>query len=326
MIRSYVYRVKEQRLDKDVPFDELAQVIEKGEDRIWLDFEDKLEDEEVDLLSGAFGLHALAIEDCIMVNTRAKVEAYDGYIFVVLHAARKDLKIVDIEQVELDIFLGKQFLISVHQGSVAGITAIEERLQRNPHQLLGQGTDRFFHAIYDRLVDNYFPLMDRVDDEIDEIEDCIVKDPRDNVIGRMVELRKELVSLRRVLSPLRETTQLLTRENFNNLLSENVRIYFRDVYDHIARILDLIDSYRDAVSTAFETYHFMISNRTNDIMRTLTTITTIMLPLTVITGVYGMNFKFMPELEHPFGYLGVLAFMAVLSLGMLAYFRRQHWL
>jgi len=175
MIRSYVYRSKEQKLERDVPFEQFPDILSRGRDFIWLDIEDKLDEDEVDLLTEVFGLHPIAVEDCIMVNTRPKIETYDNSIFVVIHSAGKELGLNNGHQVELNMFLNRQFLISVHQGTVRSITTTEDRLIRTP-QLLAQGPDRLFHAIYDKLIDNYFPLMDKVDDEIESIEDDIVPD------------------------------------------------------------------------------------------------------------------------------------------------------
>jgi magnesium transporter len=325
VIRSYVYRKKNNQLDRDVPFSEYSGILKDGQDLIWLDIEDKLDEDEVELLTEVVGLHPIAIEDCIMVNTRPKVEHYDDYIFAVVHTAANDLASRGGKQIELNIFLSKQFLISVHQGRAPSISVTEERLKRNP-SILGAGTDRLFHTIYDKLVDNYFPLMDKVDDVIDDIEDEVLEHPDPKVLARMVEVRKDLVSLHRVVSPLRETTHLLVREGFDGILQDEIRIYFRDVYDHLVRVLDLIDTYRDTLSTTFEAYHFMMSTRMNEVMKTLTMIATIMMPLTVITGIYGMNFKFMPEINHPLGYFSVLTVMGVLTLLMLLFFRRKQWL
>ena len=193
------------------------------------------------------------------------------------------------------------------------------------NRLVSRGPDFILYSIVDRLTDLYFSILDVLDDEVDRLEDAIVRDPSQGVLNEIFQLKHRLIHLRRIAAPQREIFALLNHREFPYIDRETL-IYFRDVYEHLIRIYEVIDSLRDLLSSALEAYLSTVSNRLNEIMKTLTIMATIFMPLTLISSIYGMNFKYMPELNWRYGYAGCLAFMGFLSAWMISYFRRKKWL
>jgi len=291
---------------------------------IWVDL-DEAEREEIQELGARFGFHPLAIEDCINARQRPKVEAFDDYLFIVLRDLNLELIRHGEAALALDLFLGRNFLVTIHQQPMECITMAASRLGRGPERLLGQGPDVLAHLIIDLLVDGQVMVFDELDDEIAELEDRAISEPDELVLQEIAELRKVLLHLQRLLGPQREALRSLLAEELPFIGWER-RAYFRDIYDHMLRINDLIVVYRELISGARDMYLSALSNRLNAIMKTLTIIATIFIPLTFIAGVYGMNFQHMPELSWRWGYYGVLGVMAAVAVGMVIYFRRKRWL
>jgi len=225
---------------------------------------------------------------------------------------------------ELDIFCGKHFIVTVHLSPVKAITACQEKYERNP-SLIRRSADFFLHSIIDVLIDSYFPILDYWDDRIDQVEDDILGEEGEDILTEMILIKRNILALRRSLAPQRDVINRLARREFP-LISPQASIYFRDVSDHMMRIYNTLESYRDLVSSLFEVHISMISNKMNSIMQRLTIIATIFMPLTFIVGVYGMNFRYMPELRWKVGYLVVWTVMIILGVGMYVYFKRKDWI
>ncbi len=300
----------------------LPALLSDKKNRVWVDFEGPAP-EAAEILSRVFHFHTLAIEDCISETLLPKIDDYGDYIFLVLHGARTmgDQTFVTTE---VNFFLGPNYLVSYHDEPSRSVSQAKERCLRNGHSIT-RGADFLLHEILDAMVDHYFPVLDQFDSIIDGIEAEVFAQPDRETLNRIFTLKKEVMHLRRVAGPQREILNRLSRDPLR-VISPTAAVYFRDVYDHLARITDLAESYRDLVTSALDAYLSVVSNRLNEIMKLLTVFTATLMPLTLITGIYGMNFENMPELYSPYGYFVVLAVMAVIIVGMLAFFRKKKWL
>ena len=291
---------------------------------VWIELEQQSAD--TDALLAELGIHPLTIEDVWATRAAPKVDDYDSYLYVIVHGVTTG-KDGALELVELDVVIGPTFVIT-HDPS--GVIAEELRAElRRSTRLLGKGPAWLAHAVLDRTVDLYIPVVDHIDTRIETLEndvlDCAGTRRGPAVLRRILRFKRVLQDLRRTSVHQREILLRLARGEFDEIPAEVVPFY-RDVYDHFLRINDLVDSYRDLVTSSLEAYLSVQSNRMNEIMKTLTLISTVMLPVTFIAGVYGMNFKFMPELDWPHGYAYVLTLMALVTIGILAWFRHRGWL
>jgi magnesium transporter len=306
----------------EVPLGELGPTLAREDARIWVDLLDpELADYEV--LQRVFSFHPLAIEDCHNNIQRPKVDDYGNHIFTVFHGLNLNEGADPLDMLELDSFLGANYLVTVRYGRLFSIRDVWDRVVKNP-DLLKKGPDYVYYLVVDRMVDYYFELMERIDDELDSLEDRLFTDIGRDVLQQILNLKRRIMALRRVAGPQREVMNQLSRGDFA-VTQGSTRYYFRDVYDHLLRIGDALDSYRDTAGSAMETYMTQLSNRANDIMKVLSIIATIMLPLSLITGYFGMNFHQMPWLGNRYAVYWLTGGMVVLALGMLAYFRHKRW-
>jgi magnesium transporter len=293
--------------------------------RVWVDLGEETPASRA-MMIDVFGIHPLAVEDVWADCESPKAEDYGGYVHIIVHSVRQDGR-ADFDLVELDVVLGKEFVIT-HTRDEKVVAAVAEELQRSP-RLLKKGCAWIAHDLIDRLVDDYMPLLDRYDEELTSLEAEVVvhagtkRGPR--VMKRIFAMKRAIMNLRRNTIHQREILLRLSRAEFDEIPPEAMP-FFRDVYDHFVRVTDLADSYRELLTSALEAFLSVQSNRMNEIMKTLTLISTVMLPLTFIAGVYGMNFEHMPELKWQNGYPFALTLMAVTALGILYFFRRKKWL
>jgi len=303
----------------------LQQLLAHGKGVIWVDLEAPTEADYA-WLSERFQFHPLAIEDCRHGVQRPKVEEYEGYLFFVFHAITGlELKqTLSLDFVELDGFLSRRYLVTVHDEPLAIVDQLKNRVQANP-SLLARGTDDLFYILLDGCVDLYFPFLDLLDQRIDVIERDIFVRPSRRTLLEVFNLRKAILKLRRFAGPQRDTVSLLAHRE-HSAIDQRTRYYLRDVVDHLIRITDTLDSYRDVVSGAADTYISQVSQRTNDIIKVLSIIATIMLPLSFLAGLYGMNFEYLPGSHHPFGFQVMLGGMAVFVAVLLAIFRWRRWI
>lgn len=320
MIAIIAYSKEEGYRYFDQP-ERIPDFLKDKRELIWVDLEAATEP-EASILSRYFNFHPLAIEDCISETLLPKVDDFGDYIFLVLHGARVAEE--GLSTMEINFFLGPNYLVTYHDEPSRSINKVKERCLKNSLSIT-RGADFLLHEILDGMVDNYFPVLDHLDAAIDQVEEEVFSRPEQGTLNKIFNLKKEVMHLRRVTGPQREILNRLSRDPFP-VISPKAAIYFRDVYDHLARISDLSESYRDLVSGALEAYLSVVSNRLNEIMKVLTIFTATLMPLTVITGIYGMNFQNMPELQSRNGYYAVLGIMAVIAGGMLFYFRKKKWL
>jgi magnesium transporter len=282
-------------------------------------------DEETErVLRDVLELHPLTVEDVIADLPHPKIEEFVRYLYIIVHGIDQAGGTPDaLQTTELDIVLGERFIFTHQTRPMRSVDAVRAEIARGCH-LFEKGAAWIVHALLDHLTDHYLPLMDAFDLEIDRIETRAVTDPSRSTLQGIFALKHSLMDLRRVASHQREILLRLSRAEFA-LIPAPVVPFFRDVYDHFTRVSDLCDSYRELVSGALEAYLSTTSNRMNEIMKVLTAIATIMMPLTFVAGVYGMNFEHMPELKWRYGYAYAWGLMAAITATMLVYFRRRRW-
>ncbi|MFH1594599.1 MAG: magnesium/cobalt transporter CorA [Candidatus Omnitrophota bacterium] len=304
--------------------EEAPSYINKKDVRLWVDVQ-KPTQKDMQFLETHFSFHPLAIEDCMTTIQRPKIDRYDSYLFIVLHAATLAAYKDKATSLELDSFVGENYVVTVHMRPMPSVTSTWERVTRNAG-LLSQGAAYLFYLLADALVDNYFPILDKMDKDIQSVEESVFKEPSIEVLNKIFDLKENVLILRRIIGPQRETMNFIARGQYDPMIPSTLSIYFRDVSDLLARISDNLDSYRDLLSSAMDGHMSATSNKLNEIMKVLTIIATIMMPLTVITGIYGMNFRNMPEIEWRYGYFIVLSAMFILGGGMLLLFKKKNWL
>jgi len=287
----------------------------------WIDFE-KPSHKDVKPLESLFGLHHLVVEDCISPQEKIpKIADRKTYSHIVLYAAQ-DHKLGKLNRV--NFILGKNFIITMHKNPIEQFNQFKKN-KENMNSLMKATPDKILHTLIDKIIDNYFPMLDETNEQLDVLEDKVVENPQEKHLGKLFSLKRDIMKVKKIMGPQRDVLSLLAKGN-NKLISEKTVIYFRDIYDHMIWINDQLDSARDIISSILEIHLSVTSNKMNEIMKVLTVIATIMLPLTVIGSIYGMNFKYMPELQWRYGYLGVWVVMILIAVGMLYYFKRKEWL
>jgi len=275
-----------------------------------------------------FGLHHLAMEDVVNVHQRPKVDDYDDHLFIVCRMPSAN-HLLETEQVSL--FLGRDFVITFQEKPGDCFDPVRNRLRTSRGRIRTSAADYLAYALLDAVTDDYFPLLEAIGERIDELEESIMSDPVPDDVNRVHALKRDLLTTRRAVWPQRDTMNQLVRDD-SPLISEPTKVYLRDCVDHTFQLIDLIETYRETVSDLTDIFLSAQSIRMNQIMKVLTVIATIFMPLTLITGIYGMNFDTkssswnMPELGWSFGYLAVMALMLAIGLGMLEYFRRRGWI
>jgi magnesium transporter len=325
MIRSFSFS-QDQQKTYGLSLEEIARAFHSAEGLLWVVLDHPDQEELLTVLRDTFQFHPLSIEDCGNEGYQIpKVDDYDDYIFLVLHALLpQGQDLVDLEMRELDLYLGKNYVVSIFRSAeMPPVERVWNRLEKDD-RLFKNGADFLCHALLDALVDDYMPLIDSMDDEIEWLEDKVLEKPSPETLERILALKHATLSLRRVIGPQREIMNRLSRDDFE-LIAPKHRIYFRDIYDHLVRIQDLSESVRDIVSGTLDIYLSATSNRLNEVMKALTIVSTIFLPLSFVAGVYGMNFRYFPEINWQYGYLFVWGIFVVIVAAMLIYFKRRGW-
>jgi len=292
---------------------------------LWVSLESTTDQEINEVLDQKFHFHPLAIEDCLSNDYQiAKVDDYKDYLFIIINALKPERELHDLETQEVDIFLGKNFVVSCF--SAANLPPVEKvinKFQRDT-RVYTHGPDFICHALLDSIVDEYLPVIDKMEMEIEWLEDSVLEKPNPETLAQLLRLKHSILSLRRVITPLREVINKLARDEYPQIEAQ-MRLYFRDIYDHVIWVLDISDTIRDIVSGALDIYLNSTSLRLNEVMKALTIVSTIFLPLSFVSGVFGMNFRFMPWIDSASGFLLVnLVFFAV-AIGMLIFFKYRKW-
>jgi magnesium transporter len=304
---------------------DIAQLLANG-GPMWVDIDSSVRSQHA-LLEKLFRFHPLAIEDTLNPNSRVKLEEYDGFLFVIIRgvalAADTDDP-YDLETKELYCFLGPHYLVTVHAGPMASIDRVSEQLRRSP-ELLARGVERALHAILDDTIDSFFPIMQQIDEFIDGIEERVFVAFDETALRDLFHVKRLVLSLRRYLQPSREVMNVLTNRP-STLLTDDVQLYFRDIYDHVLRINDALDTYRDLLSSTMDAYLTQVSNRLGATTKALSVVATMSLPFVVVSGMWGMNFSTMPLSGWPHGFWVLLVVQLGLGGLLLLYLRRRRLL
>lgn len=274
-------------------------------------------------LRDALGFHPLALEDVLTIGQRPKVEDYPNHLFVVLQMLTWDGNRVEKEQ--LSLFLCGNVVVTFQEAPGDCFEGIRQRIRRAGGQIRQQGADYLAYALVDAVVDSYFPLLEQVGAAVESLEEDLTARADETVLRRIYRLKRDLLAIRHAVWPMRDAIGRLTRDE-DELLSEVVRLHLRDCHDHTVRLIDLIELNRETMASLMDVYLSVLSNRLNEVMKVLTIISTLFIPLTFLVGVYGMNFRHMPELEWTWGYAGLWAVLLAVVVVLLAYFRRKGWL
>lgn len=301
---------------------ELGAALEDPNGCVWVDIEGRSPSSDA-VLGDIFGFHALAIEDVYNDQHRPRIEDYDDYLYVIVRGLAERYELREVETVELDLFLGPNFVVTHHGGALRSITELREEVADGDARAIRRGPVFLTHAILDRLVDRYRPLSEAYEREIGAIERSVLSGGDELV--RIVDLKGGLQRLRRLVIAQRNLIARLAKAEFDEIPAES-KPYFRDVYEHLAQLTEELEDQRVDLNAVFDAFHSLSAHRMNEIMKVLTLISTLMLPLTFVVGVYGMNFKNMPELDWRWGYFEVWGVMIVIVIAQLTYFRRRGWL
>jgi magnesium transporter len=328
MIRS-LYFTQDGTLETNLDPQEFPRALQDKAGLLWVDFEANPPAEDEPILHDVFGFHPLAIEDALQENHVPKLDDWVDYLYIVLHAILFDKGKDDyLETQELDIFLGLNYMVTHHDQPIRAIDTLLASVQRDDRPLRN-GADHLLYRLVDTVVDNYMPIVEALDDEIDRKEDEIFSAPTSGTLEEIFALKRAVLNLRRILAPQREVVNKLARDDFA-VIDTRDRIYFRDIYDHLVRLYDITESVRDLLSGTLDTYLSVINNRMNDIMRTLTVITTLFMPISFVTGFFGMNFF---SSDHPLvAWVGrpvffvVVAMMLLTPIAMVLWMRRRGWM
>jgi magnesium transporter len=279
----------------------------------------------VEAVGERFGIHRLALEDVLSTTQRPKVEEYDHHFLAIVKMLSFDSETESIVAEQLSLIVGPTFLFSFQERRGDAFDPVRERLRQGKGRIRQRGTDYLAYALIDTIVDSYFRILEQIGDRIEELEERVLDEPTPQVLHRIHHLRRETLILRRAVWPLRETLAQMYRGEIPHVTDET-KIFLRDVYDHSVQVMDTVETLREVLSGAMDLYMSGMSNRMNEVMKVLTIIATIFIPLSFFAGVYGMNFDYMPELHVPWAYPAVLTGMAMLAVGMLLYFRRKGWI
>ncbi len=319
-----VYLAPDGRVEHGLGLRAMRDVVTSGAGTLWVDV-DVTDLRQHAVLEKVFGFHPLAVEDTLNPHTRVKYEEYDGFLFVVVRTVRLEPDTpdpYDVETQDLYCFLGANFLVTAHAQQTDAVDAMRERVGLST-DVLARGPAKAMHGILDSAVDAYFPLLDCVDDMLDGLEERVFANFDQSALRDIFSVKRLVLTLRRHLAPQREVLNMLTNRP-SELLPANVQVYFRDVYDHVLRINDSLDTYRELLSSTLDSYLSQVSNRLSRSSRGLTLVATVTLPFVIMSGMWGMNFAGIPFANRPHGFALLVVLqcvVAALVLGVLRFFR-----
>jgi magnesium transporter len=302
-------------IKQQLPVEEIARALASGEGTLWVDVDTRKSD-QVALLKDVFQFHPLAIEEAVNPESRVKLEEFDRYVLLIVRTiafCETTEDPYDLDTVNISFFLGKNFLVTVHGADTNPVEATEQLLKRKP-ELVAHGPARLMHVIVDQAVDAYFPIIDKLDEFMDSLEEKIYGTFDQEALREVFAVKRLVLSLRRHLAPERDALSILTNRP-SGLLTSDTQIYFRDIYDHVLRIYDSLENFRDLLSSTLDSYLTQVSNRLGMATKALGVVATFTLPFVVVSGMWGMNFEHIPLHSHQHGFM-ILVF-AQLALGLL---------
>jgi magnesium transporter len=290
---------------------------------LWVDFSE-ITEEEGRFLEQNLGFHHLAVEDCVSTEIHSpKIDNFDDYLFVVVHGINHAIESDTVETAELALFIGENYMVSNHNFPLYSVSAVQQKIEEND-RLMRRGVDLLAHTLVDTLIDNVLPTIDRMTDFAEEIEEEVIHQPQQIVLDAIMKLKRAGLRVHRVMAPQRDVINRLSRGEFP-IIKKDSQIFYRDIYDHVVRIEDLVQSLLDRSDNALATYLSSVANRQNETMRVLSIVATIFMPLTLLVGIYGMNFDYMPELTWRWGYFMVLGIIGFVVLVLIWRFWASGW-
>jgi len=314
-----------KKIQCDANPSQIKEMLSAEDQTLWVDVEQPT-DEDFKLLVEQFGFHPLAMEDARHQNQRAKADQYDGYLFLSLRTwggLKGEAGNAPEATDEIDVFLGKNYLVTIHQEKCNSIAETRRRWREHP-DLISRKPAYLLYELLDTLVDAFFPAIDDIDTEIDDLETAIYASTTDIDVAPALRMKKKLLILRQSIAPMRDLLNELVRAD-QALIPAETRLYFQDVYDHALRQVEQVDLHRDILSGVLDAMVAQTSNRLNQVMKTMTGVSTVLMSASLITGVYGMNFEHMPELKARYGYYGALAAMGIVAAILTWFFKRIKW-
>jgi magnesium transporter len=322
-VRVWAYQADEARLRSDVPETEISDLLATPHALVWIDVQNPTS-QDLAQLQTECSLHPLAVEESLKHGHRPKIIEYATFYFMTMAAISFQPDSATVVADEIDIFLGDRFLITLHAQSAPHIEESIRRWSQYPAEI-GPSTGALLHSLLDSLIDSYFPIADEIGDRVDAIQDAIFAQPDRSSLKALTNLRRTLLTFRRLLAPEREVFNTLLRRD-RPILPADVLVYYHDIYDHVIRLIDTIDTYREMLSATLDVYLSATSNNLNEVMKVLAGWSIILMSATLVAGIYGMNFTYMPELNLPFGYPWALGLMLLVASLLYIYFRRRRWL
>ena len=291
----------------------------------WINIDGLHQVDIIEKIGKNFDFHPLLLEDILNTEQRPKIEDFDTHIYLVLKMLYYDDKTNEINSEQVSIIFGQNYVISFQEKEVDVFNPIRERIRTGKGRIRKMGADHLAYSLIDAIVDGYFIILEKLGENIEDVEEKMMANPTPETLHSIHKLKRRMISLRKSVWPLREVVNALERSD-SSLIQDNTRIYLKDVYDHTIQVIDTVETFRDMLSGMLDVYLSSISNKMNEIMKVLTIIATIFIPLTFIAGVYGMNFENMPELRWQWGYPAIWSVMLFIGILMLVYFRKKKWL
>jgi magnesium transporter len=308
------YVAPDGTLSHELGVKDIGKYYESGQGLLWVDIEGN-DEKENSILENVFKFHRLTIDDCLSERINPpKVDGFENYIFVIVHGVNYAVESEIVQTSQMELYIGSHFVVSHHTLPLFSIQAVLQLVEDDARPMK-RGADFLAHYIIDTLIDNIMPTVDAMSEVADDIEEEAIHNPQKSTLEAILKLKRSTMRLHRVMAPQREILNRLSRREFA-IITEDAQIFFRDIYDHLVRIEDLSQSIRDRADNALSTYLSSIANRQNETMRILSIVAAIFLPLTLLAGIYGMNFEYMPELTWRWGYFAVLGLMAVVIIGV----------
>lgn len=322
----FVYRPGSDRVEEGFTAEQLPELLKDETLTLWVDMERPSEADDRAILLDIFNFHPLVIEDCRAERHHPKAEEFPGYVYFIMHGVTTETDSERFFTIELDFFLGRNYVLTYHHEEFRSINNVKQKVRASP-VTCQRGPAFLLYQILDQLVDYYAPVLDDFDERINKLEDDIfaLKNPDNSILEDIQNLKRSILRLRRISQKQLNILYRISHGEFKQI-DEQMLPFFRDIYDHLVRITDLSENYRDLIGGALDSYLSVVSNRTNDIMKVLTIFSAIMLPLTFIAGLYGMNFDNLPELHYQYSYFIVLGIMLVVAVAMLGFFWRKGWI
>ncbi len=324
-----VYRDQGGGCQTDLTPEEIAAALGRREGLLWVDLDNEPADDCRAVLRDTFGFHPLAVDDALVETHVPRVDDWGQYLYLVLHAIQFDREgDAPIGTAELDIFVGKNYVVTYHAQAIAAVGRVMESCRRDQRHLQGS-VGRLLYKLTDELVADYMPVFEQIDETIDDVEDEVFGDAKPALLAEIFTLKRGLLNLRRIIAPQREVLNKLARGDFA-IIEEGDKVFFRDVYDHLVRLYDIGEGLRDLVSGALDTYLSVVNNRMNEVMKTLTVITTLFMPVSFLAGFFGTNFfqaasPMVAWTSRP-AFIAMLTAMVILPVGMFLWMRRRSWM